>query len=295
MKQVLVPLLILFMLFSTSSSALTITSTFTPLAGANNSPVQTNHVLWDGNHEYALNASDVAVNLVSINFTITDADGHNMNWTLYQGTNLIDSDTTTGNGTKITTNTSWIKQKTNYTLYFNVTDGVDWNNKTLWFTTNYSIPVFSGENPGNGSTITSSSTTWSITITDEVPFNYSISCSNNQSINGTRNTTGTYSLPLSGLSEYTEYIVWVNVTNGNNTIHRWYVFNTLSFGSGSTPRRPGGGGAGLLIPPTEDTLPSGTSSKDTGGSGMTMYTGLLILVVVIFLFIFLYLKRRKKT
>lgn len=291
-KRLIICVVFIFsMVVSSNINGLPITSTFTPQPGPNNAPLQTNHLLWDGNQEHALNASDVAVNSVSINFTINDLDGDNMDWYIYQGTNLVDSDTTTGNGTKITTNVSWFTQLQNYTLYFNVTDGSSWNNKTLWFTTTYTIPVFSDENPPNGSTITTDSRDWSITITDTYPFNYTIEASNNQSTNGTRNTTGTYTLSMTNLSEYTEYIVWVNATNGNNSISEWFVFNTLGFGS-TNPRRPGGGGGGVI-----PTVSADDNNNDETGETETMDNqtlGIIILLAVGAAIVVLLLKRRAK-
>jgi len=90
-------------------------------------------------------------------------------------------------------------------------------------------PSFTGENPANNSVDQELSLTWNITIEDPEgdKFNWSIECSNGQNNSANNENNGSKTLSLSGLSDSTEYKVWVNATDayGAETKH-WYNFTT---------------------------------------------------------------------
>ena len=66
-------------------------------------------------------------------------------------------------------------------------------------------------------------------ILREIPFTWTIQCSNGQNNSGSGASNGTKSLVLSGLKNSTTYKVWVNATDpaGSNLYtRRWYTFTT---------------------------------------------------------------------
>jgi hypothetical protein len=92
-------------------------------------------------------------------------------------------------------------------------------------------PNISNENPANNSINQSLSFTWNCTITDPNgnTFNWSITCNNSQSNSANDDTNGNKTLSLSGLAENTEYIIWVNATDGNSWTRKWFNFTTANY------------------------------------------------------------------
>ncbi len=106
-------------------------------------------------NERPYNRSDgnVSITLDIINVTINDLDGDLMTWTIETVENIgSDSNSGEGNGS-ISASVSGLISGTNYTLFVNVTDGIDWTNVTYWFVTSSNHPpVLSNETPENEST-----------------------------------------------------------------------------------------------------------------------------------------------
>ena len=113
-----------------------------------------------------------------------------------------------------------------------------WNDTdSLWSTSNSDattstdsniFPSTSSPSPGNSSTGQELSLTWSVYISDDDGdnFNWSINCSNGQDCSDNVTSNGTKQMSLSGLSFDTEYLVWVNVTDGYNWTYDFYNFTT---------------------------------------------------------------------
>ncbi len=282
--------LLLILFFSINANALINTGTFTPIAPANTVPVQSNHLIWDGLLEKTLNASNVNVSSESINFTIADIDAHSMDWYLYHNDSgvwkLIDYSTGVSNGTEIATNVSWFRQLTNYSVSFNVTDGIGWTNESYWFVTDFSVPQLSNESPANGSVIATSSCSWHINISDYVSFNWTINCSNGQNSSDNESTNGTFYLNLTGLTT-ASYTVWVNVTNGNMTNDSFSIFTVII---PSEETSVGGGGGGWIPPPEEEVEEEVEARVDD----TAMITTGLITAVLFSIFFLIIFKNRKK-
>lgn len=207
--------------------------TFTPLF-TEYAPVQSNHLIWNGITEKLLNATNVNVSSTSINFTISDANNNTMDWYCYLNNSgvweLIDDASGVRNSTISITNTSWFIPLQNYSISFNVTDSFNWTNASYWFVTDYSVPLIYNPNPSNNSIVTTDLCNWSITITDFVPFNWTIECSEGNFTNGTLDTNRTFYLNITNLTQYTTYIFWVNATNTyNRSTHKIFYFNTSAF------------------------------------------------------------------
>ena len=271
-----------------SEKAVETEGTFTPVF-ANYAPVQSNQLIWNGITEKTLNATDVNVSSVSINLTITDANGNLMDWYCYLNISgtwmIVDYEIDANNGSKSTTNVSWFMPVTNYSISFNLTDHFLWDNRTFWFETDYSVPTLTDESPVNGSIVTVRDVDWHINITDFTPFNWSIECSTGANISNTSSTNGTYYLNMTNLPDCTTYTIWVNVTNGNKTVNNSYLFSVI------LPTIPGAGGGGYIppvsVPEEKPSVPAEVEE------GIRLSVGMMILIVAIF-FILILWKRRKK-
>src|SRR4030042_2546036 len=294
MRKTIIISLILFLCFSAYARGTTTTGTFTPLVStANLVPVQSNHLIWDGLTEKTLNATNVNVTSVSMNFTIADPNGNIMDWYIYHndgGTwRLVDSDIGVGNGTVKTTNVSWFRQTTNYSVSFNITDGVNWSNITRWFVTDYSVPQILNPVPSNGSIVAAAVCSWHVNIADFVPFNWTLTCSNGQTSNGRLDANGTFFLNLTGLTTLTLYTVYVNVTNGNMTSNISFIFTVIIPAAGSHV----GGGGGLYVPPPDNVTKVKKVTAKTEADIMTR-TGVFILLFVFLIIIVFWRRRREK-
>lgn len=88
---------------------------------------------------------------------------------------------------------------------------------------NISDPV-----PGNKSINCSVNLTFSVNLSDEDDdlFNWSIELNETVKTHGIQDTNGTKNLQLTNLSFYTDYIVWVNASDGFNQTSNWFQFRT---------------------------------------------------------------------
>lgn len=103
-------------------------------------------------------------------------------------------------------------------------------------------PVFSNENPINGSIGQPLSLNWSVDINDLEgdAFDWAIVCSNGQAATDDNVYNGTETLSLSGLLYSTEYTVWVNATDYGSglTTSEWFTFTTESIQYGDNTTFP---------------------------------------------------------
>jgi len=100
--------------------------------------------------------------------------------------------------------------------------------------TSNNAPVFSNPNPSNNSVGNPLGFTWNITISDPDGdvFNWSIVCNNTQSNSANAASNGSKTLNLSGLTMNTTYTIWVNATDGNDTVNETFSFTTINFAGG---------------------------------------------------------------
>ena len=132
---------------------------------------------------------------------------------------------------------------TTYTVWVNATDGTDWTRAWYLFTTrNNTPPAYSDENPPNGTIGQPLSFTWNINITDDNGDTiwWSLACSN-----GDMNTSGEGSAPngtiyldILNLTYSTEYIVWVNTSDGYSNVSEWFTFTTVLNNPPDEPNNP---------------------------------------------------------
>jgi hypothetical protein len=92
-------------------------------------------------------------------------------------------------------------------------------------------PVFGTPSPVNNSINQTKEFVWGIPINDTEGdlINYNISCSNGNFTNVTIATNGTKTLSISGLTQSTNYTIWVNATDpagSGDWTRAWYQFNT---------------------------------------------------------------------
>ncbi|EMR74930.1 hypothetical protein MBGDF03_00846, partial [Thermoplasmatales archaeon SCGC AB-540-F20] len=180
-------------------------------------------------------STGIPTSISTINVTITDDDGDNMNWTIETSPDIgSSSGNNEGNGSKACA-VSGLNTGTAYYWFINVTDGVIEVNETYLFTTN-NLPQLTGENPTNESTgISISTTTINVTITDadSDTMNWTIETSPNiGNSSGNGNISGdNISCSVSGLNTGTTYYWYVNVTDGKSGqtwTNETYHFTTLN-------------------------------------------------------------------
>jgi len=112
---------------------------------------------------------------------------------------------------------------------YNQTDNTYSTNTSIAQATTLNTPPTLGTpTPANQSTGQPLTISWSIGIQDDDLdlFNWSIECDNGQTNNGLNDINGIKQLDLSNLEVDTLYTVWVNVTDGFDTIRAWFVFST---------------------------------------------------------------------
>ena len=170
------------------------------------------------------------------NVTFNDADNNTaaiMNVTIdgtqYAMTETDISDTNTTDGKNYTYSTTLAVGNHNYS--FICFDGTATNTTGIVYDPTVAVsnpPILSNPNPANNSIDNSLAFTWSISITDDVStINWTIECSNNQSNSSNDDSNGIKNLSLTNLSCSTEYTVWVNATDDEQTIGKIYYFNTV--------------------------------------------------------------------
>ena len=126
---------------------------------------------------------------------------------------------------------SWSESGLHY-ISLRVTDNdgaTDTNDTTVYIN---APPEINNPSPFNGATGQSVEyLTWSIQITDVEGdhFDWSIECSNGQTLSDTNDTNGTKEIPIGGLEYNTQYIIWVNATDpdgSGKTTEEQFVFTT---------------------------------------------------------------------
>jgi hypothetical protein len=88
-------------------------------------------------------------------------------------------------------------------------------------------PTITNPQPINGSIGQNTSLLWTVDIADHEGqnMNWAIACSNGQSASGSSYNDTVYVL-ISNLGYSTTYTVWVNVTDGENPVSKWFSFST---------------------------------------------------------------------
>ncbi len=98
-------------------------------------------------------------------------------------------------------------------------------------------PILSDETPANGTGSLDTSFDWHIDISDADgdQLNWSIECSDGNSSAQSLDPGGTKYLSLSNLNYSTQYTVWVNVSDGFDSVKEWYTFTTRGVNEPSIP------------------------------------------------------------
>jgi hypothetical protein len=143
----------------------------------------------------------------------------------------------------------------------------------LWYKQSPNFPPELGEpTPSNNSIEQPKSLTWIIPITDpnwNEYVNWTIECNNSMQNNGTNEAEGNKHIQLNDLSNYTEYTIWVNVTDGGSWTNGTYYFTT---GNNTAPEKPQ-----LLYPANKSNYVSvylekmNCSVSDSDGDKLTVY------------------------
>lgn len=124
-----------------------------------------------------------------------------------------------------------------YTKYWVNCSSSDANNNTLvsyWFyTINYpsdTPPFMNNPNPSNNSYLQELNLNWNITMYDnDSLMNYTIHVSNGDSTADNNTGNGSKTIGIGGLSYFTQYTVWVNITdtyNNSNVTREFFYFTT---------------------------------------------------------------------
>ena len=213
-------------------------------------------------------STDVDLTTSSLSLAISDLEGDTFNYSIETYPDIGNSSGFgVSNGTK-TCSVSNLEYDTNYIWYVNTTDTYNSTNATYYFVTESepnNSPVCSSPVPSNESTgvsISTSSVNVTIADPDGDTFNWTIETFpdiGNSSANSASNGSKTCS--ISGLSYSTTYKCFVNVTDGTNTIHRFYTFSTQSAPGGGDGGSSGGGTSGggssgggiIYVPPSNET------------------------------------------
>ena len=181
-------------------------------------------------------SSGVTLLTSSLNVTMKDTDGDVFNWTIQTspdiGTNYGNNE---NNGSK-TCSVSGLSYSTSYNWYVNVTDGQKWTNETYSFSTAAAptndpptITSPSIENESVDVSILTSSLSVTINEPEGDNFDWTIETFPDiGSSSGDDESNGSKSLSISGLSYFTDYKWYVNVTDGNSWSRHWYTFTTRS-------------------------------------------------------------------
>jgi len=165
-------------------------------------------------------ATNIPINITTINVTITDPDADLINWTIQTSPNIgSDSGNNEGNGSK-TCSVSGLTYGTTYAWYVNATDGVDWSNETYTFTTSFR-PELNNSGPSNGSTGISTTPVCNITVSDQD--------GGTVDVYFYENTTGPWTLQQTNSSvDVTSpvNIIWNNYTNASQRVKKyWWKIN----------------------------------------------------------------------
>jgi hypothetical protein len=172
----------------------------------------------------------VPVTTSELRFSISDADGDPMSYT-------VTTDPDIGSGSRglkqdgvYSIPVHGLEGLTNYTWHISVTDGKDTTDKFCSFTTSPVAPVISNSVPTDKQrAVPLSLSKLQFTIKDYQGDLMSYTVETSPSIgsgSGTNVHNGTYSIPVSGLTDATMYRWFVNVTDGQYWTMMMYRFET---------------------------------------------------------------------
>lgn len=117
-----------------------------------------------------------------------------------------------------------------YNVLINSSTAVEWGIEEVYTPpVSNNRPELSNENPTNHTTDVDITVSWNITLSDDDAddfLNFTITCSNSQTSSKTNEVGGNKSLNITGLSYSHQYIVWVNVSDGEDWTNGTYYFIT---------------------------------------------------------------------
>jgi PGF-pre-PGF domain-containing protein len=145
-------------------------------------------------------------------------------WNIGEGTELYNDTGTSTSHPGLNAHTTYYYQAWGW----NETEGYSSSYASASDITWNTPPSYGTPSPVNESIGIDLSLTWSIYISDGDGdyFDWSIECSNGQSNSATGASSGSKSLSISGLDYSTLYTVWVNATDGYDSVEDWFVFTT---------------------------------------------------------------------
>ena len=206
---------------------------------------------------------------------ITDPEGDWFNWSIHCSDGHQLDVSGEYNGTKQLF-LDVLDYSTTYTMWVNATDSGSGATTSEWFdftTKSNTLPTITNENPTNGSAGQEWALTWSCVITDpDETMDWDIECNNGQSLSGT-SSSGTISLALTGLSASTVYTVWVNVTDGFDTVAEWFDFTTKANTPPDVPSNPNPPDSQSNWNPKNDRLHCYVEDDDGHSMTVTFYWG----------------------
>lgn len=177
-------------------------------------------------------STDVSIQTSLLSVSISDENADRLSWTIQTNPNIGNtSGTNEGNGIKTCPITN-IEYGMTYDWFVNVTDGVLWTKRQYRFTvedpSENQAPSLSNISIINGSIDVDISLNFTIELFDpeDDTLYWSINCTNGQSTFGRDDTDGLKYLLLTNLSFQTTYIIWVNISDGHNSLHTYYSFTT---------------------------------------------------------------------
>ena len=178
-------------------------------------------------------ATDVAISLSDLSFTLTDPQGDLMNYSVATVPGIgSGSGNNVGNDT-YNVSVGNLAYNTTYTWYVNVTDGVHWTSRTFSFTTKPDLPpVVSNPSPGDGAVevpVSLSELSFNLSDANGHLMNYTVTTSPDIG-SGAGNNVGndTYNVSVSNLAYNTAYTWYVNVTDGTVWVNETFSFTTTT-------------------------------------------------------------------
>jgi len=204
-------------------------------------------------------ATNVPITTSSLSIDIDDPEDDSFTWSIETSPNIGSNSGTGPDGTK-TCSISGLAYDTTYTWYVNATDPTGSGTTTAesyTFTTEYANnpPVFSNENPSNGATdvsITTSHLTVYISDPEGDSFTWSIETSPDIGSISSSGNNGTKTCSVSGLSYSTTYTWYVNATDptgSGTTTAEIYTFTTEAenFPPAFSNENPTNGATNVLV------------------------------------------------
>jgi len=188
---------------------------------------------------------DLSQNTISV--TITDIDGHLMNWSIETSPDIGNNSSSNDvNGSK-SCSISGLSYDNSYNWYVNVSDGYNWTNNSFVFSTS-TDPYFivSDLYPDNNSIniplqpnlyATFNRTSGSVF---NISWYYGLSSGNETNLIDTDNNinNGTYTVLFYQVDNYTTFYYWrVWLNDGVHHVNYTYSFKTKNLGAGVMPQR----------------------------------------------------------